>query len=358
MHLLTKNVQSLRDTVRFEDFLLELGRATYDIIFLTETWRDEREEIIATPRGDLLHFSGGSMHHGVGIGLSKRFMENVTDVRFHAFSSRVCALDFQIGSTRFRGICQYLPTSWDSDDAVDEVYILITTILDDCRRHGIMPLIGGDFNASIGARQASDDIALLGVCGCGLRNARGQLMIRWILGHQLQVLNRQAAEQDSPDSWTCRRARDGGLVQIDFLCVDGSFEFQQAWCDSCLAIGLDHRCVHSTCKVQVRRAQRTKRPKGMKSWQPDLDADGAPSSFHDFLNQSSSEATSFENIEQLLQQGAVQCGQSKRTTQHRFMPSRALQLLRHRRRRADDQATRKQLSLQVRKLHRQESQAW
>ena len=44
LHVLAKNVQSIRTTSRFEDFLVEIDTADFDILFLCETWREESEE--------------------------------------------------------------------------------------------------------------------------------------------------------------------------------------------------------------------------------------------------------------------------------------------------------------------------
>ena len=133
--------------------------------------------------------------------------------------ARACALDVRIGTTSCRAICVYFPTSWDSDEAVEEVYVLLTLLLEECYRKDMRPIIGGDFNASIGTPQVGDDLTSLGGCGHGRRNARGERMIRWILEHRLQILNRQADEQTQLESWTCCRSRDKVQVQIDFSCV-------------------------------------------------------------------------------------------------------------------------------------------
>eukprot|EP00959_Pyramimonas_sp_CCMP1952_P079522 1662474-Pyramimonas_sp.AAC.1 len=118
--------------------------------------------------------------------------------------------------------------------------MLLSLLLEDGKRQGMAPIIGGDFNASIGELQEGDDADMLRPCGCGVRNARGQTLVRWLSEHGLQVLSRQPDARHAPDSWTCLRAFDGSRVQIDFLCADVSFEFVHSWCDNALAVGLDH----------------------------------------------------------------------------------------------------------------------
>ena len=59
-----------------------------------------------------------------------------------------------------------------------------------------------------------------------------------------------------------------------------------------------------------------------------------------------------------MQRAAGQCRNRKRTLQHKFTPSNALQSLRSRRRQEEDQSERRRLSLQIRQMHRKETRAW
>ena len=44
LHVLAKNVKSIRTTSKFEDFLLEIDTADFEILFPCETWREESEK--------------------------------------------------------------------------------------------------------------------------------------------------------------------------------------------------------------------------------------------------------------------------------------------------------------------------
>ena len=59
-----------------------------------------------------------------------------------------------------------------------------------------------------------------------------------------------------------------------------------------------------------------------------------------------------------MQRAAGQCRNRKRTLQHKFTPTNALQSLRSRRRQEEDQSERRRLSLQIRQMHRKETRAW
>lgn len=130
------------------------------------------------------------------------------------------------------------------------------------QRSGSRAHHGGDFNASIGRRQDQDDVTHIGTCGFGVRDSRGQTLVRWILEQGLQVLSRKCPECFGPTNWTCRRAGDGALVQIDFLLGHVSFDVDDVWNDFCVPVGVDHRRVHA--RIRLPR----------QPWRPRLDADG------------------------------------------------------------------------------------
>ena len=57
----TKNLQSVRADDRWNDFVSELEALDYDIVFCTETWREEREEHCLTPSGQPVSGTGGKL---------------------------------------------------------------------------------------------------------------------------------------------------------------------------------------------------------------------------------------------------------------------------------------------------------
>ena len=208
----------------------------------------------------LIYLSGGDGHRGVGICISPSFFKRMKHIHFHAYSSRVSCLHFEIVDTKFVAIVCYMPTSWDTDAAVQENYSLLDLFILTAERTNAIPILGGDFNASIGAPKPGDDLTLIGACGNGARNRRGARMIHWILEHGLQVLNRL----DS--TMTCRRAMDGALVQLDFLLASLRVRVVRAWVDQSLPVGVDHRCVHSFIRIcglrpaQIKRCTNATRP--------------------------------------------------------------------------------------------------
>ena len=73
LHVVTKNLQSIRSESRFGDFCMELGHCEYDVCLLNETWKSN-EDTYTLPRGDCIFLSGGEGNGGVGIAVSGRLM--------------------------------------------------------------------------------------------------------------------------------------------------------------------------------------------------------------------------------------------------------------------------------------------
>ena len=102
LHVVTKNLQSIKSDARFFDFIAELDQCSFDIFLFSETWRVETEEVFVTPAGHKLFFSGGggeSGHQGVGVAIHNRLLQQINSISFSAFSSRVCQLQFSLRTT-------------------------------------------------------------------------------------------------------------------------------------------------------------------------------------------------------------------------------------------------------------------
>ena len=87
-----------------------------------------------------------------------------------------------------------------------------------------------------------------------------------------------------------------------------------------------------------------------------MDESGKPSTFHTFL-EVEQDTTTFDAAESLLMSTALATGTCARH-KFRFTPSDRLRNLRHRRKQVHDNATRKCLTFQIRRLHRKECRQW
>ena len=124
-----------------------------------------------------MYLSGGLAHRGVGIYVSRQFSAFMEKPRFHAFSPRLCMLQFSRQGRLFHVYACYFPTSWDSDDDVEQVYDVLDMLLLHTQTATAFPWIGGDFNANVGALTPHDVSQLLGGWGSGPRNDRGRRLV-------------------------------------------------------------------------------------------------------------------------------------------------------------------------------------
>ena len=319
---------------------------------------DTTTECMETSGGHKLFLSGGDGHCGVGICVSKSCFKNMSDIVFNAYSPRICSLTFRLSAKHFLMCSCYFPTTWDTDDAVDETYSLLNTLLETGNLGNKIPLLAGDFNASIGTKQACDDVVFLGQCGMGQRNERGSTLAHWILEHGLQIFNRIRDASFDLDSWTCKRTADNALVQLDYIIGMPAFVTMSTWNDYQLPIGLDHRCVHCMLTVVDTVHGVHHRRRGLKNWKPNLDRHGEP---HVFQANLRSHLNGLPFTCSLFEFGLVKAGEHGGTCTKRssvFKPSQELTEKRRGGRSTADPCARKQLSFEIQRMHRQELRAW
>ena len=211
----------------------------------------------------------------------------------------------------------------EADGAVEQMYDVLSLLVDACVEAGDIPIVGGDFNACIGLLESDDLIMLqhVGPVGRGQRNARGTMLIHWILQNKFYIFNRDGSLQGN-ESWTCRRASDGNFVQLDFIIGDAYFYLKKAWYDYCIPIGNDHRCVHCVLSHLQPYKQQYRRKQMLKGWKPNIDDYGEPSTFQTLLETKMGEQNTltFDAAEHVLMSAAVATGTCVRH-KLRFIPS-------------------------------------
>ena len=132
VHVVVRNLQSIRSESRWEDFVAELNTCHFDLLLICETWRGEKDESFITEKGHHIYLGGGANHQGVGICMSAKFASQVSRTSFHAYSNRICSLHFSMASRRFRVFSVYFPTAWDADGAVEQMYDVLNLVFDAC----------------------------------------------------------------------------------------------------------------------------------------------------------------------------------------------------------------------------------
>ena len=122
-------------------------------------------------------------------------------------------------------------------------------------------------------------------CPWNVWNDRGWMMAHWVARTGLLVQSRLDPHVNVEDSWTCRRAMDGQLVQIDYILTTGNLALVRCKYDHSMPVGLDHRCVHCMLQLCVGKRKKLKRRISFKNWRPQLDHDHAPTPYQNHIRQ-------------------------------------------------------------------------
>ncbi len=170
--------------------------------------------------GHKIYFRGGegeNGHQGVGVAIHKRLLHQIDSIFFSAFTGKVCQLQLSPGSTCFRCIAVYFPTTSHSEDDVAHVYTLLHPLLGACVKNGCIPIVGGEFKACkgpLGNHAAMDQIRHW---GSGMQNRRGRILMKCDLARGLYICSQPNATENMEASWTCCRTLDGTCAQLDYI---------------------------------------------------------------------------------------------------------------------------------------------
>ena len=181
--VLQKSTRSLGLSERLEEMTCELQRVEWDVILISETWRQSKE-IWETQEGHIMVESGQFINkHGVAILLNKRWKNQVKWVQCE--SERVVAMSISVNKQPIVLMSVYMPHSGYADHHVEKVHKTITKMIE---REKSMKIIGGDFNAELGPGEGLE-LSAVGHCSLSKGNCRGEWMTQWLLQNKLVALN-------------------------------------------------------------------------------------------------------------------------------------------------------------------------
>ena len=94
-----------------------------------------------------------------------------------------------------------MPNAWLPDEEAEAVYAAMSSIKKEAMSRNLAFIVGGDFNASIGAIGDLVDNACIGEHGFGVRNLRGDDLAAWVAEETLSIANTQFPSP-SCGNWT------------------------------------------------------------------------------------------------------------------------------------------------------------
>ena len=247
--ILTKNVQSIQKDDRLRELFVEMETTEWDILLVTETWREKSRETWTSADGHLFCGSGGIKgSQGVAITLHQRWRTFFKC--FHAINARICAMDVRIRDRNFRFIAVYMPHSGYEDIDVEGVYAEMDQYINLARRTKKICIIAGDFNATVGHYQPGDAPIIGNIGGFGYRNARGEILMTWTSLHSLSISD-TFFEGGVNNRWTYEKS--DVRYQLDYCLIDSGriAMIESAGAIDLIGLGQDHRTVQLSLLLEA-----------------------------------------------------------------------------------------------------------
>ncbi|KAI8430992.1 hypothetical protein MSG28_001085 [Choristoneura fumiferana] len=261
-HPLTKrrnrilNIATLNTrTLRTEESLHELEKALedikWDILGISEMRRlgEKIEE-----RTDYLLFHKGEIagQRGVGFIIKKSMKQYIQEII--GISDRIAILNIEIpGYKKLWTIVQiYAPTEQATKTEIELFYKeLSQTITRFLNNHLILM---GDFNAQVGAKQCKEEY-VLGNFGQGKRSPHGELLVEFLLQHNLTLLN-SLYIKNQKNKWTWISPDGNTKNEIDYMTTN----FPKAFTDTAVVtkfnFNTNHRMVRSNIRIEPLKKSR------------------------------------------------------------------------------------------------------
>ena len=177
-----KNMSSMSSNERLDELIRELYRVDWDVILISETWR-QNKEVWETQQGHIMVESSQVINkHGVVILWNKRWKNQIKLVQCE--SERVVAMSISINKHPIVLMSVYMPHSGYADHHVEKVYKTITKMIEGEKG---MKIIGGDFNAELSPGEGLE-LSDVGHYTLNKGNCRGEWMTQWLLENKLVAL--------------------------------------------------------------------------------------------------------------------------------------------------------------------------
>ena len=173
----------MNSSERIEELFSELHQVTWDVVLISETWR-QGKEIWETQQGHIMVESGKFINkHGVAILLNGRWKNQINSVQ--CACERVVALSISVNKQPITTVSVYMPHSGYPDHHIEKTY---RTILSTVGKEKCMKIIGGDFNAELGPGEGIE-LSSVGHYTLNKANCRGEWMTQWLLDNSFVALN-------------------------------------------------------------------------------------------------------------------------------------------------------------------------
>lgn len=254
----TWNITSMFEAGKIHNTIKEMKRLKIKILGISEMrWAGSG---LMTIDNYKIYYSGeDSPHHrnGVALILEETVAKSVKNVVLH--SDRLILVQLKTVHTDLNVIQVYAPTQQHDDETIENFYSSLEQLTSLTKSQDIN-IIMGDFNAKVGKGKEED---VVGNYGLGMRNDRGDRLIRFCVEKKLVISNtffelpkRRLYTWKSPAD-TCERVIRN---QIDFICI--SRRYRNAIISAKTYPGADvpsnHNLLAAKIRVKLKKVTKTK----------------------------------------------------------------------------------------------------
>ena len=265
--VIAKNVRGMTSEDRILELMHEANsmKDSWDVIIISETWREEGFEMWTTSEGHLFGNAGCiEKRRGVGFLIHRRWVPFVK--AFVPINERIAYIRIAKGRLKMTVVAVYFPHTGYSDDAVQLIYDALGEVVGEAKARKESIIVGGDFNAEIGEQLETDDRRFVGSRTMGEQNYRGFMLKRYCEMHSLTIANSMFPKRD--ENIATYVGPNGRARQIDFILVCSRTRrlLTNAGSTADLGVWSDHRAVEACFQLRVRTKAKKKMRKRMCKW--------------------------------------------------------------------------------------------
>jgi hypothetical protein len=179
----TWNVRTLNQGGKLENLKKEMQKNAVSVLGVSEVWWKGRGEIRS---GDYtVYYSGvDRAERGVAIVVHKSVVKSV--VKKSMYSYRLIAVKLKAEPVSILIVQVYMPISDHEDDKVEDLYDIIEEILEEDGKGATNTIIMEVLYSVVGDKAHHK---IVGPCGLGRRNQRGQMLIDFCERNELVIPN-------------------------------------------------------------------------------------------------------------------------------------------------------------------------
>ena len=261
MKIVAKNLRGLKTEERLHELLMEIQATgeNWDILILNETWRKDGFEMFSTSEGHVFANSGcEEQRRGVGFLIHRRWVKYLKS--FQPINERVAFITIQKHKLKMRIVAVYFPHTGYPDEPVQTMYDVLTSLVHESRARKEQVIIGGDFNAEIGARSEVDNQNYIGSWSIGQQNYRGFWLKRWCELEEVFVANTFYPKTNENTVTYVGPNQHGRQIDYFLVCRRTKRLMRNAGSVADIDMGSDHRAIELVMEIGTnkRRNQRGK----------------------------------------------------------------------------------------------------